>query len=281
MKNAATKNRIKISTKGCMVRTHKNKTKVEKYYDEWTEHYLQSGYGQIIQAHRPKDVLELLNHIAENAHLKNGMNILDAGCGICGPAVYFARQFDVHITAITNSSEQVKISNENINRNSLGNKIEVIKADYHELGRYFEKERFDLVIMLESFGHALNPALVLSGINNILKKEGHLYIKDYFAKEITGDAVRKRAMKRIIANMNKAYSYNLPDLNRTLKILRNLDLELQYIVRNKIPLANDDSVLSFEKTHGIDIFEGGFHYQILEPLELYFKKPADIDAPIV
>ncbi len=255
-------------------------TQVEKYYDKWTPHYLQSGYGHIIQAHRPADVTQLLQHIAHNSGIRSGMKILDAGCGICGPAVYFAKQFDISITALTISKVQTEIARKYVADNGLSDKIEVVAGDYHQLAKLFPEESFDLVIMLESFGHALNPELVLSGVNKVLKKEGHIYIKDYFAKEVTGDAIRKKAMKRIIANMNKTYTYNLPDLNRTVKILRELDLELQYIVRNKIPLANDDSVLSFEKTHGIDIFEGGFHYQILEPLELYFKKLTDIDAPI-
>jgi ubiquinone/menaquinone biosynthesis C-methylase UbiE len=257
------------------------KNNVRDYYDKWTKHYLDSGYGNIIQAHRPADVIVLLNHIAENAGMKNGMKILDAGCGICGPAVFFAKQFNISITALTISKIQAGVACEYVAKNGLSDKVEVLTGDYHQLGDIFPEESFDLVIMLESFGHAFNPKKVLAGVNRVLKKEGHLYIKDYFAKEITGDAVRKKAMKRIIANMNNTYSYNLPDLNRTVKILRELDLELQYIFRNKIPLANDDSVLSFEKTHGIDIFEEGFHYQILEPLELYFKKLADIDAPIV
>ncbi|HOY38232.1 MAG TPA: class I SAM-dependent methyltransferase [Bacteroidales bacterium] len=255
--------------------------KVSQYYDQWTHHYLSSGYGHIIQAHRPADVTELLEHIAKNAGIRNGMRILDAGCGICGPAVYIAKHFDVNITAITISKVQADIAAEFVAENGLSDRIEVIAGDYHSLDDLFPEASFDLILMLESFGHAVNPAQVLTCANTVLKKGGHIYIKDYFAKEITGNTLRRKNMKRIIANMNKVYAYNLPDINQTIKTLRTLDLELQYIVRNKVPLANDDSVLDFEKKHGIDIFEGGFHYQILEPLELYFKKLIDVDAPIV
>lgn len=254
---------------------------VASYYDQWTERYTASGYGNIIQAHRPADVSELLKTIAQNAGIRDGMHLLDAGCGICGPAVYFARHYDVRITALTISNVQVEIALRYVEENGLSEKINVIPGDYHELGKLFTPETFDRVIMLESFGHAVNPLQVISGVQTVLKKEGNLYIKDYFSKELTGSAVRKKAMRKIIRNMNRAYAYNLPDLKKTLKILRNLDFELQYIQRNRLPLSNEDSVLSFEQEHGIDLFEGGFHYQILEPLELLFKKPADIDAPIV
>lgn len=259
---------------------NKYRKKTEKYYDDWTHHYIENGYGNIIQAHRPKDVNELLQYISKSACIKNGIKILDAGCGICGPAVFFAQQFDVTISAITNSSEQVRLSNEYIKKNGLTDKIEVVKADYHQLPEYLEKESFDLVIMLESFGHAINQNEVLLGAEYVLKKEGCLYIKDYFAKEITGDRERRTGLKKAIKNMNKIYAYNLPDLAKILQILRKTNMALQFIKKTDVPLDNSDSVLAFEKQFNIDIFEGGFHYLFLEPLELYFKKPSEIDGII-
>ena len=253
---------------------------VEKYYNEWTQRYIDSGYGDVIQAHRPQDLNELLSYISKNSGIKNRMRILDAGCGICGPAIFFAKQFDVNIIAITNSIEQVKIAKSKINEQKLTGKIEVIHADFHKIDTFLKKEDFDLVIMLESYGHATNKKLVLSAISKVLKNEGHLYIKDYFQKEITGSRERKQSMKRFIKNMNNYYAYKLPDVNQTIKILRQLNLNLQYVKRNEVSIGNQEYIAVFEKKYGIDIFEDRFHYQFLEPLELYFRKPADIDAPI-
>lgn len=256
---------------------NRRKKAVEKYYDEWTHRYISSGYGDIIQAHRPTDVNELMHYICSSAGVRDGMKILDAGCGICGPAVFIAKNFDVTITAVTNSNEQVRLSVDNIERNSLGDKIRILKADYHHLDEYFEKEQFDMVIMLESFGHAVNQKEVLSGVDHVLKKEGWLYIKDYFMKEITGTKERRAGLKKAIKNMNRIYAYNLPDLNQTIKTLRKLDLNLHTIKKTNVPLNNAQSVIAFEKQFNIDIFEGGFHYLFLEPLELLFKKPEQLD----
>lgn len=258
----------------------KKTQKVKDYYNKWTRKYLDSGYGNIIQAHRPADVEKLLDYIAEKSGIKDGFEILDAGCGVCGPAIYFAQKFNVNITAITISETQVELSKANLAEAGLQERVNIQLIDYHKLEECLEPESYDLVIMLESFGHSNNPAKVFTGIEHVLKKEGHLYIKDYFKKPLTGSNTRKKAMKRIINNMNNIYAYNLPSLENTIKLIRNTDLELEYITRNQLPLQNEDSVLSFEKIHGIDLFEGGFHYQILEPLELYFKKLSDIDAPI-
>jgi len=258
----------------------KRKYNVGSYYDKWTKHYMNTGYGNVMQAHRTADVNELLTYIIKNSGIKNGLKILDAGCGICGPSVYIAKKFNVQITALTISKKQATIAKDYISQQNLQHKIEVITGDYHNLSNYFKDETFNLVIMLESYGHCHSPKKVLKGINSVLKKEGHVYIKDYFKKEFTGSHERRSSMKKIVKNMNKVYSYNLPDINKTLKILRRLDFELINIQRNKLPLYNDDSVKEFETNHDIDIFMGGFHYQILEPIEFYFKKPTDIDAEI-
>ena len=134
--------------------------------------------------------------------------------------------------------------------------------------------------MLESFGHSRNPKKTVSSLNYVLKNEGYIYIKDYFQKHITGNKERKAAMKKVIRNLNKAYAYNLPDIERTISYLRELNLALIYITRNKLPHHNE-LVINFEKEHGIDLAEGGYYPQIVDPLELYFKKLTDIDEPIV
>ncbi len=258
----------------------KKKSQVKTYYNQYTMHYLSSGYGNVIQAHRPADVKDLLAYTAEQAGIKDGMNILDVGCGVCGPAVYFAEQFDVKINAITISEEQIKYAENLIAEKKLEHKISLVQGDYHALPTYFENEKFDLIIMLESYGHAKHHKKLIQSAEKVLKKKGRIYIKDYFQKELTGNKQRKKGMKRAIKNMNKAYAYNLPDLNKTIKYLRLLDLNLIRVNRNRLPLDNEKSVQQFEEKFNIDLFEGGFHYIFLEPLELLFQKPTDPDEII-
>jgi len=257
------------------------KTKVEKYYDKWTIHYLNSGYGNVIQAHRPTNIEDLHKYTALKSGMKDGMKILDLGCGVCGPTIYFSEHFNIDITGFAISEEHIKYSKKFLTEKQMEQKIRLVKGEFHNLHKYFEREEFDLILMLEAYGHAANQDKLLRSAESILKKNGHIYIKEYFQKEITGSFKRKRGIKRAIKNMNKLYAYNLPNITKTIKTMRTLNLELIEVNRHKLPLDNEKSVAEFEKTHGIDIFEGGFHYQILEPLELYFKKLADIDAPIV
>lgn len=64
--------------------------KVKTYYDKMTRSYLQI-YGEVIQAFRPSRTKNLLKYIALSSELKKNMNILDVGCGVCGPAIYLQK----------------------------------------------------------------------------------------------------------------------------------------------------------------------------------------------
>src|SRR6187402_2801044 len=58
---------------------------VAAFYNQNTDKFLEV-YGEVIQAFRTKDVSIYLDYTIENAELKDGQKILDAGCGVGGPA---------------------------------------------------------------------------------------------------------------------------------------------------------------------------------------------------
>ena len=112
------------------------KMDVGKFYNEQTVNFLKV-YGNVIQAFRTRNVSTLLNYQIKAMGLEPVMSVLDAGCGVCGPAIYFAENAGVNIDAITISSVQVEMSKENINQSSVRNKINVREGDYHSLEKYY------------------------------------------------------------------------------------------------------------------------------------------------
>ena len=82
---------------------------VGKFYDNTTDAFLQV-YGEVIQAFRTKDVSGLLHYQASAMGLKPGMRLLDAGCGVCGPAIFFAKNYGVEVDAVTASEIQAEIA---------------------------------------------------------------------------------------------------------------------------------------------------------------------------
>ena len=81
--------------------------KVKAFYNQCNDKFLEV-YGDVIQAFRTTDVSKLLDYEIASMELKPGMNICDAGCGVCGPALYFAEQCDVTVSAVTISEVQLE-----------------------------------------------------------------------------------------------------------------------------------------------------------------------------
>jgi cyclopropane fatty-acyl-phospholipid synthase-like methyltransferase len=158
-------------------------TDVEQYYEEWTDQYVE--FGSVWQSLLTENVEDMIYYIAKTIGIKDGMKVLDAGCGVCGPAVILAGKYDIHIEAITNSDKQLKYALENIKKSNLKGTINVQKGDYHDLDRYYKQEEFDVVFFLESLHNSCNPKKVIQSARNVVKDGGIIYIKDPYRRAKT------------------------------------------------------------------------------------------------
>ena len=226
---------------------------VAGYYDSWTDKYLQV-YGDVIQAYRPADVKELLDHTIESALLENGQSILDAGCGVAGPAIHFATSLDVSIEAVTVSEVQVAVGKQKLMEAALKGHINLQEGYYHNLKSIYPDQQFDRILFLESLGHAEDPGKVINQAHAVTVDRGYIYIKDFFVREVANEAFKKR-IDRVIGNMNRYYTYNVLDLHDTLTALRMAGYHLDMIKRPEY--ASDINIRkNFEEQFGIDVFEG-------------------------
>ncbi len=241
------------------------------YYDFWHEAY-KKHYGSTFQAHRPEDIAELHNYLFSQIGFKDSERVLDAGCGICGPAISFAEKCLLDIEALTNSKKQFDDALGFVKNSNLKGNINITLGDFNNLDKIFPSEYFDRIYFLESFGHSKNKKKTIHTAWNVLKQNGYLYIKDYFKTEITGSVQRKKIMTKAINSMNREYSYELSDLYDTLKILRQLDSKLIFLNAPKYSLSNEKAVIEFEKENNIDLFCNEYMPIIVEPLELMIQK---------
>jgi cyclopropane fatty-acyl-phospholipid synthase-like methyltransferase len=243
--------------------------KVGDYYNQWQQHY-NDVYGDTIQAYRPKDKNELMQYIAQSSDIADGMKVLDAGCGICGPAIWLAKHYNVHITGVTVSQIQVEQSIESIRKNCRSEAIEVLHGDYHELSSMFKADTFDRILFLESLGHAADVSRVIGETYKVLKPGGCIYIKDFYYKEPSDNYWNKR-IEKVVANINRLYSYNTLNLNKTLTALRSQNFEIDFV--KKFSFSDDISIrYEFEQRFGIDIFNGESEFYPAEWLEIKCKK---------
>lgn len=242
---------------------------VEKYYEEWTARYLEV-YGNVIQAYRPSATTGLLDYTLESMGLHDGLELLDAGCGVCGPAIHFAERLALQIDAITLSSVQYEIALAETKRKNLQSSIHVKKGDFHFLAENYPGKQFDGVYFLESLGHSDDPEIAIHSAWQVMKTGGFIFIKDFFLRE-TENPTLAAAFDKVKANINKNYAYNVPDLQQILSALRRKGFEIEFI--RKPAFANDIHIRSlFETCFGIDLYEGKPELVPAEWLEIKCRK---------
>jgi ubiquinone/menaquinone biosynthesis C-methylase UbiE len=209
---------------------------VGRFYDAQHGRFLQT-YGEVIQAFRTKDVTKLLDYQAESMGLQAGQRVLDAGCGVCGPALYFARKAGVTVEAVTVSATQAEHARRRIAEEKLEGKVTVRQGNYQTLPEMYEADSFDVVYFLESFGHSDDHQKTIEAAWRVLKPGGILYIKDLFAKDPAIEAHAGK-IREEIEKINRAYHYNIPDLYRFLSWVRKRGFIL--LVLKTIDLALED-----------------------------------------
>ncbi len=200
---------------------------VRVFYNNNTDKFIQV-YGDIIQAFRTKDVKDYLDYTIRSAELSDGQKILDAGCGIGGPASYFASKLQSDIIGITISDYQVRKSKGIIEKTTLKGTVEIKLGDYHQIDKLFGENVFDRVLFLESFGHSSHQEMLIEKAFHVLKPGGILYIKDLFKREHPNEADGEK-IDNIVKAINQTYVYNIPDFTEVMKVIRRLNFILLFV----------------------------------------------------
>jgi SAM-dependent methyltransferase len=105
--------------------------------------------------------------------LKDGMRLLDLGCGSGAAAEYLASRRNIEIVCVTNSSVQADICRRKFAK--LGGRGQVIVADFDSLD--LPSENFDAIYALESIGYTKDLDAWLARCWRMLKPGGRLLIR--------------------------------------------------------------------------------------------------------
>lgn len=135
---------------------------------KYSSAYYRPGVSSLEQAEK-----DMLSMTSERAELKNGMQILELGCGWGSLTLWMGKQYpDAKITAVSNSRTQKEFIDATAKARGISN-IEIITADMN----VFETEKqFDRVVSVEMFEHMRNHGKLLKKVSSWLKADGKLFV---------------------------------------------------------------------------------------------------------
>ena len=182
-----------------------------------------------------------VDYILEKLYLKEGMTLLDIGCGWGFLLIEAAKKYKVHGTGITLSEEQYKECQKRIKEEGLEDYVKVELMDYRDLPKL--GEQFDRVVSVGMVEHVErdNYNLFLECANKVMKKGG-LFLLHFISalKEHPGDAWIKKyifpggvvpSLREMVTAMAE-YDFHTMDIenlrlhyNRTLRCWRKNYLE--------------------------------------------------------
>ncbi|MBT4880112.1 MAG: class I SAM-dependent methyltransferase [Alphaproteobacteria bacterium] len=131
---------------------------------------------EIAQEHKKR-------HLAAKLLLKPGMTVLDIGCGWGGLALYLAKHFDVSVTGLTLSTEQLAVAKSRAKEAGLEDKVTFLLQDYRKI-----EDKFERIVSVGMFEHvgASHYKEYFDQVQNLLKDDGVSLIHSIFRSELPG-----------------------------------------------------------------------------------------------
>ena len=234
--------------------------KVADFYDNWSEKFL--TITDTFQGFRTENIEDLHRYTIKSASLSDGDIILDAGCGVGGPAFYFAGNLNSEVYAFTNSKEQTRIISSRKEKERIKN-LHVVRGDYHELSKNFQPDFFTHVLFLESLGHSYNPKKALNESCRVLRKGGVLYIRDVFRVKTDSQELAEK-IRKLVNRANDTFIYNHLPVDLFIKFLESMGFRIDYCRPPNFVFKSIDE--EFEKKLGIPSTKGPIAF--IEPLEV-------------
>jgi len=115
-----------------------------------------------------------LKRICEQLQLKDSDHLLEVGSGWGGLAIFAAKNYGCQVTTTTISDEQFHYAQEEIEREGLSNRINLLSKDYRLLDGQYDK--IVSVEMIEAVGKKYLPGY-FQKLNDLLKPSGLLMLQ--------------------------------------------------------------------------------------------------------
>lgn len=162
---------------------------VAEYYNTTQNHYLQwwnlreslsLHYGIWEKSTKTfADSLINTNRVMlEITNITKYDNVLDAGCGVGGAAIYIHNRADSKVIGITISQKQVDFARTQVKERQLEDNISFEKMDYSAMS--FDDNSFEVIWACESISSSVDKSAFIKEAHRVLKPGGRLILSDFF-----------------------------------------------------------------------------------------------------
>jgi len=141
--------------------------------------------------------------------------ILDAGCGLGGSSLYFAKRYDAHVTGITLSQKQVDMATDLAKKEQINN-VNFKVEDALSLAS-FPDSTFDIVWSLESCEQFYDKQLFIQQAFRVLKPGGKLILATWCSGAEEYEGIQAKKYKKLCISLQLPY---MPTINHYAKLLQ-------------------------------------------------------------
>lgn len=135
------------------------------------------GYRDETTSGHADSLLNMNRVLADRVGIRQGEQVLDAGCGVGGSSLWLAQQRGADVIGITPVASQVVQARQFAARRKLATRVRFEQADYTDT--FLPRASFDVVWALESLCHAQDKAAFYREAKRLLRPGGRLVIAEY------------------------------------------------------------------------------------------------------
>lgn len=246
---------------------------VGSFYDTKTDTF-REVYGGAVQVFQLRTDDHSLKRQLELLDIRDGDVLLDAGCGLCGPALFFAAQQPCTIHALTLSEKQLATAEKHIHAHPAGDRVKLYRHNFLDAERLLGANSLDTAYFIESFNHvkAHDKAAMLDTLFRMLRPGGKVFIQDFFLTDIPNpyEWLITRIYQRRSA---KDAHYYIDELYSVLAMAERAGFRIGYLNEIEVTQAHFDELQAPEAWASVLRYrDKPFHY-IFEVYEIVLLKP--------
>lgn len=213
------------------------------YCKKWGQNSLSLGYWDETTRSLGQAIRRMNDVMIQTAQILSSDRVLDAGCGVGGPAVDLVQKTKCNVIGITLSQQQVNVATKYSEKQRVNHLTEFKVMDYCKTS--FPDSAFDVVWARESVCHTPVKKDFIKEAYRLLKKGGRLIVVDGF--KVRHSMTRKEVdlSKKVMHGFRVWDMDTIEDFVETIRAVGFDEIQVKDITQNVLRSIKHARYISF------------------------------------